>query len=354
MSLDTIHQIVVLAVGLVCAAGSCALLRLVAPRLGLLDHPSSERKHHAVSTPVVGGVAIVIAAMVCAAAVPWSSMPKGLMFAMLLIVGVGVLDDKFNLNWSVRFIAQAIAALLIVKVDGTQVTHLGVLFGYDVQLGWLSTPFTIAAVIGLINAINMADGIDGLAGTLSFVALVLAAAVAAFVGNHLLVMTLLPFIGGVAGFLLFNMRFPWQPRAKLFLGNGGSEFLGLLIAWAAFRLTQTPEFPVSPVLAPYFLAPALIDCIAVMLRRMAQRRSPFSADRGHLHHTLLRWGLSVTQVVGVMAAATVILAGIAFLAWQANAPEGWNVLVFGVILTIFTVVSAGVLRPRPNGEVVAQ
>jgi UDP-GlcNAc:undecaprenyl-phosphate GlcNAc-1-phosphate transferase len=354
LSLDIIHQLVVLIVGFGCAAIACGVLAHFAPKLGLLDHPSSERKHHAAPTPVVGGLAIVMAAMACAALMPWSSMPKGLMLAMLLIIGVGILDDRMNLNWVARFAAQAVAALLIIYIDGTQVTQLGSLFGYDVQLGWLSTPFTVAAIIGLINAINMADGIDGLAGTLAFLALAMTAAVAAFVGDHMLVMTLLPFIGGIAGFLLFNMRFPWQPRAKLFLGNGGSEFLGLLIAWGAFRLTQTPAYPVDPVLTPYFLAPALIDCIAVMLRRMAARRSPFSADRGHLHHTLLRWGLSVSQTVWTMAAATVVMAVMAFVGWRANAPEGWNVLVFGVILTIYTLVSGGVFRPRGAREAVAQ
>lgn len=339
--------------GFVCAAGACAVLRRLAPGLGLLDHPSCERKQHAAPTPVVGGLAIVIAAMACAALAPWSSMPRGLMLAMLLIVGVGMVDDRLNLKWLVRFLTQAVAALLIVTIDGTMVTNLGVLFGHSVELGWLSVPFTVAAVIGLINAINMVDGIDGLAGTLSFLALAMLAGVAAFVGNTLLAMTLLPFVGAIAGFLLFNMRFPWQPRAKLFLGNGGSEFLGLLICWGAFRLTQTPEFPVDPVLTPYFLAPALIDCIAVMLRRIAAGRSPFSADRGHLHHALLRWGLSVSQTVWAMAAVTLAMAGGAFLAWRGGLPEGWNVLVFGVILILYTVVSSGALRPR-HAQAIAQ
>jgi UDP-GlcNAc:undecaprenyl-phosphate GlcNAc-1-phosphate transferase len=124
----------------------------------------------------------------------------------------------------------------------------------------------------------------------------------------------------VAGFLAFNLRTPWRKRASVFLGNSGSAYLGLVIAWASFRLTQNPVYPVTPVLAPFLIAPPVIDCLTLIARRIAYRRSPFAADRTHVHHLMLEGGFTPTGVVLTLSALSFSLGLGAALALLADVP----------------------------------
>jgi UDP-GlcNAc:undecaprenyl-phosphate GlcNAc-1-phosphate transferase len=135
-----------------------------------------------------------------------------------------------------------------------------------------------------------------------------------YVGNAEVVTLMVMLIGGVGGFLIFNIRSPLNRRARTFLGNAGSEFLGLIIAWTCFRLTQTTYHPVAPVLAPFLFAVPVIDCLVLMVRRMAARRSPFSADRNHLHHLLSDAGFSITGVIAVIVSVSLIIGLLASIA----------------------------------------
>ncbi|HKT53312.1 MAG TPA: MraY family glycosyltransferase, partial [Caulobacteraceae bacterium] len=195
-------------------------------------------------------------------------------------------------------------------------------------LGALSTPFTIIATVGLINALNMADGIDGAAGGLTLAALAMLTAAALYAGAGGLASGLTLMIGATAAFLAYNLRTPWRPRAKVFLGNAGSEFLGLLIAWASFRLTQNPAHPVNPVLAPFLIAPPVIDCLVLIARRLRAGRSPFTADRNHVHHLLLDAGFSTTGATTTIVAASIGLGAVAALAMRAHVPQTLFILGF--------------------------
>lgn len=273
------------------------VLQPLARRFDLLDHPKG-RKDHASATPVTGGLAILLACLVAFNGIQAGS-PRVLGFsvAALLLTGVGMLDDRFDLRWYWRILAQAAAALILVYWGGAQVEQLGPMFGMDaLALGWLSVPFTVFAVIGVINAVNMIDGADGLAGLLGLSALAMLLAAAVYSGNDPLVGRLSVLCGALAGFLIWNMRLPWQPRARVFLGNAGSALLGLVIAWASARLTQTPGHPVSPVLPLWLLAVPVLDCLVVSARRIRQGRSPFDADDGHIHHIMRAAGFRPTGI----------------------------------------------------------
>jgi UDP-GlcNAc:undecaprenyl-phosphate GlcNAc-1-phosphate transferase len=163
------------------------------------------------------------------------------------------------------------------------------------SLGWLSVPFTVFATVGIINAMNMIDGADGLAGLLGLAALAMLAAASVYAGNVVLAERLSVLCGALAGFLAWNIRLPWRPRAKVFLGNAGSALLGLVIAWAAFRLTQNPGHPVNPVLALWLLPIPVMDCLVLIVRRLRAGRSPFFADREHIHHLMQDAGFGPTR-----------------------------------------------------------
>jgi len=192
---------------------------------------------------------------------------------------------------------------VMVYLGDIRVEHLGNAFGLDLpSLGPLSVPFTVFATVGIINAVNMVDGADGLAGLLVLCALVMLEAAAIYSGNSAVYESVPILIGAVAGFLVQNLRSPWQPRARVFMGNAGSALLGLTIACLSFRLTQNPAHPVNPVLALWLIPIPIMDCLVLMVRRVRNGRSPFSADHNHAHHLMQEAGFGPTQAAITLAA----------------------------------------------------
>jgi UDP-GlcNAc:undecaprenyl-phosphate GlcNAc-1-phosphate transferase len=313
-------------------------LRPLAARLGLLDQPGG-RKDHAAPTPVTGGLAVALGAVV---AVLFFGGPGtegsaglGLALAVLVLLVVGLVDDRFDVRWYYRLAAQAVAGLILFYVGGVQVEQIGPVFGLSpVSLGVLSMPFTVLATVGLINALNMIDGLDGLAGLQVFAALAMLAAGALYAGNAPLSSVLIIIAGAVAGFLAFNLRTPWRKRAGVFLGNAGSAVLGLVIAWASFRLTQNPSHPVSPVLAPFLITLPVVDCLVLLIHRTRLHGRPFEADRTHLHHRMLDAGFSVSEVSWGLAATSLVIGFAAGMARLAHAPQPLFVMGY-LTLVIF-------------------
>lgn len=299
-------------------ACTCLLLLVLQPiaaRLNLLDHPKG-RKDHPHPTPVTGGLAMAAACIVAYSVAPtMSASVQSFCAAALLLVAVGLYDDMHDLRWYWRILAQVAAALLIIYWGGVRVEQLGPLFGLGAtSLGMLSVPFTIFAMVGIINAVNMIDGADGLAGLLSLAALAMLCAAAIYAGNLLVAERVSVLCGALIGFLLWNMRLPWRPRAKVFMGNAGSAFLGLVIAWVSFRLTQNPGHPVSPVLALWLLPIPVMDCLVLIVRRLREGRSPFSAGRDHIHHFMQDAGFEPTRAALYL---TLFSLGCGLLAGQA-------------------------------------
>lgn len=271
-------------------------LQPMAKRLNLLDHPVG-RKDHQHPTPVTGGLAILLGCLVTLFGAQTSSGSiQAFGAAALLLVVMGVYDDLRDLRWYWRILVQCIAALIIIYWGGVRVEQLGSLFGVkSAALGYLSVPFTVFATVGIINAMNMIDGADGLAGLLGLAALAMLTCASVYAGNEALAERLSVLCGALAGFLIWNVRLPWRPRAKVFLGNAGSALLGLVIAWSAFRLTQNPGHPVNPVLALWLLPIPVMDCLVLIVRRLQQGRSPFSAGHDHIHHLMRDAGFGPTR-----------------------------------------------------------
>ncbi len=322
------------AFALVVCAVVLPLATPLARRLGLVDHPGG-RKDHDGAIPVIGGLVIFLALALSYLGFENSLSVQSMTFVACagLMVLVGQLDDIYDLHWSWRIAAQTLAALAMIFIAGLEADNLQDVFGFaGANVGWLAVPFTVFIVVGVINALNMSDGVDGLAGTLSLVSLGLFTSFALYSGDVLQAERLLALCAALVGFLLWNHRLPWQPRAKVFLGNGGSMLLGFIIAWTSVRLTQNAAHPVSPVLGPWTLALPLIDCVTLMFRRWRQGKSPFAADRHHMHHMLLDAGLRPTVVVAVLGGASLLLGLGAALAIKAGISRPLMVLVFLVLL----------------------
>lgn len=319
-------------------------LRPVAVRVGLVDRPD-QRRHHEAATPAVGGLAILLALALClllarlTPLAPNMARPQiqGLGLAAIVVVTAGVVDDLYRLRWFYRLGAQIGAALIMIHAGGIRVEHIGNVLGFPIaSLGKWSELLTIFATVGIINAINMIDGVDGLAGSVALAATLMLAGVAIYAGNMVLAQDLGFVAGALLGFLAFNLRTPWNRRASIFLGNAGSELLGLIIASACFRLTQNGHHPVGPQLAPFLVAPALLDCLTLMVRRVRSGVSPFVGDRNHLHHLLLDAGLTPSWVVAVLTGTTLLIGAGALLAMKGHAlPLGFTIVFVSVWLAYF-------------------
>lgn len=292
----------------VTAALAILILERLAHRIGLVDRPGG-RKDHPNPTPVVGGLGIALGVIPAAILFLDISPPVlALILAGGLLLFVGVLDDMYDLPWQVRIVAQIVSALIVVYVGDVRVDRVGVALGMEsFVMGWVSTPLTVIATVGIINALNMVDGVDGLAGSQLLVTLGMLCAACTYSGNQELLLILTIMSGATLGFMVFNFQTPWGRSANVFLGNSGSALVGLLIAWTCYRLTQDAGHPVTPVLAPFLVAVPVIDCLVLLLRRMFRGKSPFHADRTHIHHLMLDAGFSRAEVVTLMATTSLVV-----------------------------------------------
>jgi UDP-GlcNAc:undecaprenyl-phosphate GlcNAc-1-phosphate transferase len=305
------------AVALVVSLAVTPMVRALAERLGLLDEPD-ERKIHEVPVPRLGGVAIAIAfgaAIAFAAAVTndldtVSSLRPNRAPAILagasLLVLVGVIDDVRGMRALVKLIWQ-VAAAVLAFVLGLSVERLHLPWG-TVQLGLLALPVTVTWIVVIINAINLIDGLDGLATGVVLTALGAFALLSASAG----VDPTLPIIaaaGGAAiGFLAYNLH-----PASIIMGDTGSMFLGFVVGAVAISLTQDGLIPQSPLVPLVALAIPLADTAWAILRRTARGDPFFVADRGHIHHQLLRAGLTQRDSMLILSAVSAALAVIAVL-----------------------------------------
>ena len=326
--------------GLILTLLAMPALIWTAHHLDFLDHPD-ERKHHQGAIPMVGGLAMSFA---IAASASWYLLGAdifwGLFAAVSIIVGVGFLDDWVGLSVRIRFLAQGTAALIMALYAGAQLATLGDLFGFgSVALGVFAVPFTIFSAVGVANALNLSDGMDGLAGGLALIATVFLAAAADFSGRENTFVALLILGGALIGFLFFNMRLPWQRRARVFMGDSGSLMLGFFLAWAAIRVTQAERNALTPAAALWFFAIPLCDTVSLMLRRILKGKSPFHPGRDHLHHVLLRVGYTDSQVVRFILLAAAVFALVGFLGWRWRVPDA---VLFYAFSGIFALYFAGV------------
>jgi UDP-GlcNAc:undecaprenyl-phosphate GlcNAc-1-phosphate transferase len=162
-------------------------------------------------------------------------------------------------------------------------------------------------------------------------------------GDLRLAMEVLILAGAVAGFLMLNLRMPWQPRARAFMGDAGGMLLGLLLGWYAIKLAGFEAAPLMPMTAVWILALPLLDMGSVMLLRIRQGKSPFHADRQHLHHVLLDAGYSVNQVVMVMAVLSLFFGLSSFYLDHTGIPE---FVFFWAFIAIWIFYYFGLAQPQ--------
>ncbi|MEN9249419.1 MAG: MraY family glycosyltransferase [Gloeomargarita sp. GXS_bins_116] len=282
-------------------------------QVGSVDLPN-ERKIHRQPMVRIGGVAIfvgyVLALLVVwwaggfvdaqgqplraqADAQIWATTVGGLGFFL-----IGLVDDLFSLSPGVRLVLQMVVAGAVwawgVRIDFVTLPGLGL-----VSVGSWSLPLTLLWLVGMANAINMVDGVDGLAAGVSGIAAVVLLVVTQFLGQPAAALLAAALAGACLGFLRYNFN-----PAQIFMGDGGAYFMGFTLA-AMGVIGLVKRVTTAAVVLPYIiLAVPLLDMTWVVIDRLRRGKSPFFPDQRHLHHRLLRAGLSQRETVTVIYSLT--------------------------------------------------
>ena len=297
------------------SAAGVLLLARYARRLGVLDSPGG-RKWHSSAVPLVGGIAIFLALLAMSWVTGLALEARWFLLALSIIIAIGLWDDVREISPRLKFALQIAACAIMIWGAGVELRGVGDLVGWrSIGLAFLAVPLTIFAVVGVVNSVNMMDGLDGLAGSLALVAFTWFALVAAQSGLEVQAKTALLLCGAIAGFLVFNLRLPWQKRARVFLGDAGSLMLGFALGWFAIDLTQGYDRTFPPIAALWVLMLPLADCVSLMTRRLRARKSPFEADRRHIHHFLLARGFTPSQALAILVALSVAFGAVGYFAW---------------------------------------
>jgi len=321
MAEEATRALALLAAAWVSSAIAIVLLSRVAPRMGLVDVPGG-RKAHARAVPLVGGIAVFAALLLAAWAGGIAHAASWFLLSLAVVIMVGLWDDVTDLAPRLKLAIQVAASGIMIWGAGVELHSVGDLLGWRAIGLWVfGVPLTIFSIVGVVNAVNMMDGLDGLGGSVALVAFAWYAVIAGASGLDPQFHVAVILCGAIAGFLLFNLRFPWQSHARVFLGDAGSLMIGFALGWFAIDLTQGPGRTLPPIAALWVLLLPLADCVSLMARRIARGRSPFMADRHHIHHYLLARGFTPNQVVAILAAASGLFGAVGYCGWQLGVPE---------------------------------
>ncbi len=262
-----------------------------AKKLNATDKPN-HRKVHTDPVPTLGGLAIYMSFLIGLVILqPVSEYHLSIIVGASLMVGLGFLDDIFDLSAKLKFIVQIAAACIVVFWGGLQVEFINLPFGGQIEFGILSTIITIFWIVGITNAINFIDGLDGLAAGVSSIALFTITVMAVMMGHLYVATVALVLFFSVLGFLRYNF-FP----AKIFMGDTGALFLGFMISVLALLGFKNVTI-VSFIIPIFILGVPISDTLIAMVRRYINKQPMSSPDSSHLHHSLVKFGMTHKQTV---------------------------------------------------------
>jgi UDP-GlcNAc:undecaprenyl-phosphate GlcNAc-1-phosphate transferase len=284
------------------------LIIRLARKYGCIDIPD-KRRFHDCPTPRWGGIAFSLGIIPVLLFLDLDRRIYFYFIASVFLVTLGAVDDLRHLNWKIKLLGLILVTTIVIFGGDIVIKHIGTYVSFGkVWLGVLAVPFTYFSVIGVTNAINLIDGLNGLAGGISGIAFLFIGIAAFLSGNNILAIMAFTFVGGLIGFLVYNF-----PKARIFMGDSGSYFLGFSLAIFSILLTQDDRFHVEPMFPVVVLFVPIFDTLRVMTVRIFKRRNPFKPDKTHLHHLLVRRGVSKINTVIFLWSISIVLGLIAIL-----------------------------------------
>ena len=349
LSLPFLTRILVaLAVAAAISYLSTPFVKKLAIKIGAVDVPKDNRRMHKKPIPRLGGLAIVIAFLLCTFLfVKLEKQMQGILLGAIIILVVGVLDDCLALPALPKFFAQ-IAAATIVVMHGCEIRYVTNPFSVvPFDLGWLAGPVTVFWIVLMTNAVNFIDGLDGLAVGVSGISTATMLVIALLLGEESVAVVLAALLGACIGFIPYNFN-----PAQIFMGDTGSTFLGFVLA----SISVQGLFKMYAVIS--FMVPFLIlgvpffDVSFAVIRRLAKGQNPMTADRGHIHHRLIDMGLSQKQSVAIVYMLTGVLGLAAVLLANNTGTKAFILFaaVFVVAVLGFAVIFGPHHRPQQKEE----
>lgn len=314
------------------------IVKKIGLKAGLVDLPGGRKIHN---RPMVrlGGVSIFAGTLVALLFV-WATggfgvLPQtkeyevwGVTLGGLAFFLIGLADDLFTLPALSRLVMQLVVAGMAwhagVQINFLTIPHLGLIQLQD----WVSFSITVIWLVGMANAINMIDGLDGLAAGVSGIAAVVMMVVCLFMNQPAAALIAAALAGAALGFLRYNFN-----PAQIFMGDGGAYFMGFTLAGIGV-IGLVKGVTTVAVLLPYLiLAVPILDISSVVVARLSRGKSPFAADKRHLHHRLLKAGLSQRMIVLFIYALTLWVGSLAMAI--SNMPSGWGYAIGATVLLLY-------------------
>jgi len=284
----------------------------------LYDHPNERSAHHT-PTPSLGGVGI-FAGSICAV-VLWTPINtfgvlQYILASFVLIFLVGVLDDLLPMSATKKFLGQVLVAIILAYKSDVRLTSLYGIFGVGDLPEITSFLVSVVIIVGIINAFNLVDGINGLAGSIGLVACTTWGIWFAATGSSALAVVAFSLAGAIVAFLKYNLT-----PAEIFMGDTGSLLIGTVCAILAIKFVEMNRqdvvearfmFGAAPAISIAILIIPLYDTLRVFLMRAVRGKSPFSPDKNHIHHLLLKAGLNHMQATFSLTLVNIFFILIAF------------------------------------------
>ena len=312
MNTDTaITMLLAMGVAAVVSFLSTPMVKSLAYKVGAIDVPKDNRRMHKVPIPRLGGLTIFLAFLLSTLVfADIDRQMQGILLGAVMIVVLGVMDDIMALKALPKLIVQ-IAAAGVAVYYGCRIQFLSNPNVFSdmtyVNLGWLSVPITIIWIVAITNAVNFIDGLDGLAVGVSAISTASLIVIALMVAEVNIAIILCALFGACLGFIPYNFN-----PAKIFMGDGGSLFLGFMLSTMSILGPVKSATIVAVIIPVLVLGVPIFDTAFAIFRRLVNKRPIMEADKGHLHHRLMKLGygqrratLMLYGVSGIMGISSV-------------------------------------------------
>lgn len=352
MILD-INFLLRIGIALIVAGGitflSTPLVKLLATRVGAIDIPKDNRRMHTIPIPRMGGLAIFLGFLLSVLAFSKEidrSLQAILLGAIVLVI-LGVFDDKYALGAKLKLAFQLLAAAIVVFYGDLRIDRLTNPFGSSLYSYWdfglFSYPITIIWIVAITNAVNFIDGLDGLACGVSCITSINLLVIALMVSDAQVAIIMAALTGACLGFVPYNFN-----PAKIFMGDTGSTFLGYMLAVVSIQGLFKAYTVISFIVPFLLLGLPIFDICFAVIRRVASGRSPMEADRGHFHHRLIDMGFSQKQSVAIAYVMTGILGLAAVLLTVSGAMKA--LIMLGAIILVGAIGMRVILGDKPHAK----
>lgn len=329
------------------------LVKILAQKMGVMDIPKDNRRMHHHPIPRMGGLAIFIAFFlaVLAFSKDIDRSLQSILLGAVVIVILGVFDDKFALRALPKLFVQIAAACIVVFYGNCRIERITNPFGSTLysywDLGVFSYIITIIWIVAITNAVNFIDGLDGLACGVSCISAVNLLVIALLVSDNSVAIVMAAMAGACLGFVPYNFN-----PAKIFMGDTGSTFLGFVLASVSIQGLFKAYTVISFAVPFLILGLPIFDICFSIIRRLASGKNPMQADRGHFHHRLIDMGFSQKQSVAIAYVLTGILGLCAVLLTVSGSMKALILLSAIVVVGAigFKVIMSGKMPHRKHHE----